>query len=134
MKIADIEVPKISFLDYLGCATKSGRQSLARKLIAPFAKVDSISALATEGFTTVINSGVGKLSDVRCAEITSGCKAVQACCSALINAVDPEGDGGKNITQEEKVLMKVAVNAGVHRLLRQESVDSLVERVIEKIP
>lgn len=134
MKTADIKVPEVGLLDFLGCATKSGRQSLARKLITPFAKVDSISALVTEGFTAVVNSGVGKLSDARCAEIASGCKAVKACCSTLINAVDPEGDGGKNITQEEKALVKVAVNDGIHKLLKQESVNSLVDRVVEKIP
>lgn len=134
MKIADIEVPEIGFFDILGCATRNGRQKLARKIVSPFAKVDSISAIVTEGFTAALTAGTSKLSEQRCNDIIAGCHAVKTCCDVLAITIDPSGDGGKTVTPDEKALMLTTVEEGMHNLLAQDSVDKVVDGLIGKIP
>lgn len=134
MKIADIEVPKIGFLDLVGCMTQSGRKMLVRKLTAPFTKIENVVVLVTEGAASAINAGTDRLSDERCAQISSGCEALETCARLVKTSVSPSGDGGKNVTDDEKAAISDAIGTGIGQLFTQDAVDAKVEELIAKVP
>lgn len=134
MKIADIEVPEVKFTDLLSCITRNGRQALVRKMVAPFAKLDNIAALASEGVSTVLDAGANKLTDKRCRQIAVGCDAIKECCTLLGSSLSPDGDGGKAVTDVEKMNIKCSLEEGLQYLVTQATVTDAVEKLIQKVP
>lgn len=134
MKIADIQIPDIGFFDAVKCVTRSGRQELVRKIAEPFFKSENIAGLAATGIARAVNVGTDHLTDERCVQIASGCKALETCFSLAGKAVTPRGDGGKTVTDAERAEIATAMGTGINELVSQETLDSTFDELIEKVP
>lgn len=134
MSKVNIKLPEIGFTDLLRCVTQGGRQSLVRKLVYPFTKIETMASLAAEGVAEALDAGTGKLSDERCSQIVTGCGALEICCSLVKKSVSPDGDAGKNVSTAERVEIAMAINEGISTLLTQDAVDAKVEELIKKVP
>lgn len=134
MKLSDIKIPDVGVTDLVRCFTRGGRQALVRRVVYPFVRIDTISSLITEGAAQALDAGTGRISDERCAQISEGCAAVEQCCSIIRKSINPDGDGGKRVTDNEKVMMENAITTGVRSLLTQDAIDETVEKLITKVP
>lgn len=134
MKITDIEVPEVEVADLFLCITRRGRQALVRKMVAPFVKLDNIAALVSEGVSTVLDAGANKLTDKRCRQIVAGCDAIKECCTLFGASLSPDGDGGKTVTDAEKMNIKCSLEDGLQHLVTQAAVTDAVEKLIQKVP
>lgn len=134
MEVAGIDVPEVGFTDFVKCVTRSGRQSLAEKLIKPFTRIGNISSVVSNGIADLVDAGTEKLGDARCAQIVKGCAVVETCCNLVKSSISPEGKGGKNITPEERADIIAAVTTGFTCLTSQAEIDAAVSKIIEKVP
>lgn len=134
MKLSDVKIPDVGVADLVRCVTRGGRQALVRRVVYPFIQIDTIASLVTEGAAQAIDAGTDRISDERCSQISEGCAALEQCCSIIRKSINPEGDGGKRVTDDEKVIMENAITTGVRSLFTQDAVDTMVEKLITKVP
>lgn len=114
--------------------TRSGRQDIVREMVKPYVTVDAIANYATDGVAKVLAAGAEKLTDERCAQIAEGCRLGGNALIYLTGAVSPDGDGGKIVTDAEKVEIRTCLAGAVRSLVTQEGLDEILEKVIEKVP
>lgn len=134
MKIADIQIPDIGWMDAVKCLTRSGRQELVRKIAKPFSNSLNLASLAATGIAKAVNVGTDQLTDERCTQIAEGCKALETCFALAGKAVTPRGDGGKTVTDAERAEIATAMGRGIGELVTQDSLDAILDELVKKVP
>lgn len=121
-------------MNWLKILTKNGRRELARELLRPVATPEEIAKLSAQGISIVLERGVDKLTDERVAQIAVGCERGGLALSHLAAAVNPEGDGGKTVTEKERVQIANDMFIAVNALVTQDQLDALVEKAVTYVP
>lgn len=123
----------IGFIDIVKCVTRDGRKSLVKKVLADSVTVESVSKCVTYGITIALDSGTGRLTDERCAQIASGCEFLSLAAKSIGASIDPSGEGGKTVTDLERSDICHGVEHGVKLCVTQDDLDKLIERVVDAV-
>lgn len=121
-------------MNWLKVITKSGRQELVREVVKEYVTPQMLSKLAADGVAKAIESGTLIAGEERVAKIACGCEYGGKFCAELGKAVNPEGDGGMTITENEKVNIALYLNAAIVNLVPTAACDKLVDLVVSKVP
>lgn len=114
--------------------TRGGRQDLVRDIIKEYATPETIAGYAADGVAKCLEAGAAKLSDERVNQISVGCEYGGRFCANLAKAVNPNGDGGTQVTEEEKAAINEDITVVVEKFVTPEFLNGVVETIISKVP
>lgn len=112
-----------------------GLKSLIAKLAVNYAKplikaeltVDKMAGYAVDGVDWAASAATRNVSDERLAQIARGCNLGASVLGNIAAALDPSGDGGRVITDREKLPIRANMSEAVRLIVTQEQLDAQVE-------
>ena len=114
--------------------TKSGRQSLVRDTAKEYLTSDRIAKLAADGVSVTLEAGADKMDDARCAKIAYGCNKGADALKHLVQAIDPNGEEGKKVSEAEKAAIQDDIRIAVESLITEEAINDAIDKVVTLIP
>ena len=114
--------------------TKSGRQSLVRDTAKEYLTSDRIAKLAADGVSVTLEAGADKMDDARCAKIAYGCNKGADALKHLVQAIDPNGEEGKKVSEAEKAAIQDDICIAVESLITEEAINDAIDKVVTLIP
>ena len=114
--------------------TKSGRQSLVRDTAKEYLTSDRIAELAADGVSVTLEAGADKMDDARCAKIAYGCNKGADALKHLVQAIDPNGEEGKKVSEAEKAAIQDDIRIAVESLITEEAINDAIDKVVALIP
>ena len=114
--------------------TKSGRQSLVRDTAKEYLTSDRIAKLAADGVSVTLEAGADKMDDARCAKIAYGCNKGADALKHLVQAIDPNGEEGKKVSEAEKAAIQDDIRIAVESLITEDAINDAIDKVVTLIP
>ena len=119
---------------FLKVLTQNGRRELARPALREDCRPEKIAELCANGATFALEAGAARLTDERCIQIADGCRMCATALTHVTEAIDPRGDGGKQITEAERNGICGDVFGGVKLIVSQEQLDRIAEEIVKRVP
>ena len=119
---------------FLKVLTQSGRRELAREALREYCTPAKIAELCANGATFALEAGAARMKDERCMQIADGCRMCSTALTHVTEAIDPRGDGGKQITEVERNSICGDIYGGVKLLVSQEQLDNIAAEIVKRVP
>ena len=119
---------------FLKVLTQNGRRELARAALREYCTTEKIAELCANGATFALEAGAARFTDERCIQIADGCRMCATALTHVTEAIDPRGDGGKQITEAEREGICADVFGGVKLLVSKEQLDRIAEEIVKRVP
>lgn len=113
--------------------TREGRQDVARMLIKPYLSTEVIAREMAHGISALLDKGTAHLTDSKCANISTGCKLISIGVSSIGSSISPESEGGKTISEGERVKIESKLREGMDMVITPEMLNDIAECVISRI-
>ena len=114
--------------------TKGGRQSLVREAAKDYLTPDKIAELAASGVATALEAGADRMDDARCAKIAYGCDKGADALKHLVQAIDPNGEEGKKVSEAEKAAIQGDIKIAVASLVTDDAIAAAIEKAVVLVP
>lgn len=99
--------------------------------------VDKLAGYAVDGVDWAATAATKGVDDAKLANIARGCNLAASTFGNLAGALDPASDGGRTISEQEKLPLRRNLREAVLLIVTQEQLDGLVDKacvaVVEKL-
>lgn len=105
----------------------------AKPLIKQVVSVDKIAGYACDGIDWAAGKGLEGVGDERLVQVAKGCQLGASVLGNVAAAVDPTSEGGRAITERERLPIKANLREAVCLVMTQEQLDAIIDNACEAV-